>query len=110
MVKSVLDVISEKDFQKIVVREAESQGWWVYHNPDSRMSSAGLPDLILLREPDFFMAELKSARGRLSEIQQIFIEKLINSGIEVHVWRPADLDAIKERLKGKSCSNLSEGA
>jgi len=61
--------------------------------------AAGWPDLTLARPPELLFAELKAPRGRLSPAQERWIELLRACGQEVHVWRPADFDAIHGRLK-----------
>ena len=40
---------SEKEFRQTVIAVFAAAGWHVYHNPDSRRSSAGWPDLQLLK-------------------------------------------------------------
>ena len=42
--------------------------------------------------------ELKNADGKLSAEQEKYARALINAGIEYHLWRPRDLDAIADRL------------
>jgi len=98
--------LSEKDFQKIVVNIALTNGWWQYHNPDSRRSASGWPDLTLIREPEIIFVELKAEKGRIRPDQQIILDKLSACGLENHIWRPRDLDKIHGRLstKGTSCS------
>ena len=41
--------ISEKEFQQTVMAVFTAAGWHTYHNPDSRQSSVGWPDLQLLK-------------------------------------------------------------
>ena len=45
-----------------------------------------------------FFVELKSDRGRVTKPQQEWVDDLVASGAEAYVWRPDDLDAIRERL------------
>jgi hypothetical protein len=49
----------------------------------------GWPDLTLTRGDRLIFAELKSAKGRLTEEQQEWLRALQNAA-EVHVWRPSD--------------------
>jgi hypothetical protein len=45
-------------------------------------------------------AELKSERGKLKPEQEAWLEALRQvPGVEVHVWRPSDMDAIAEVLR-----------
>lgn len=91
----------EKDFQRVVVDLAHTYGWWVYHNPNSRMSASGMPDLLMVREPEILFVELKTEKGRLRPAQEALLSKLKGCGEEVYVWRPRDLQDIKTRLSRK---------
>jgi hypothetical protein len=42
--------------------------------------------------------ELKSAIGRTSPQQDAWIAALREAGQEVHIWRPRDINIIKDRL------------
>lgn len=89
---------SESEFQQTVVEIAQWHHWSMYHTHDSRRSPSGFPDLVLWKPGQMFMAELKSNTGRLSPDQRRVLTELGAAGVETHVWRPQDLDAIKERL------------
>jgi hypothetical protein len=92
-----LYVVREAEWQRQVVDLARMYGWLVYHTFDSRRSEPGFPDLTLVNRT-FVIAELKTDRGRLSPDQQKWLERLGAAGVEVHVWRPRDLDDVVERL------------
>ncbi len=77
---------------------AKAMKWFAYHNPDSRRSAAGFPDLVLVRPPHVLFVELKTEKGRVSDQQEQLIEMLKACNQEVHVWRPRDLQTIHERL------------
>jgi hypothetical protein len=90
--------VSERAFQSAVIDLARTLGYQVFHVHDSRRQvrrgvfvgdkdAAGIPDLILARERVIW-AELKSARGRLSDAQRRWIDTLQAAGQEVYVWRP----------------------
>ena len=84
-------VVTEASWQSTVVDLAELTGWYVYHNPDSRRSQAGFPDLCLIRAPRILFMELKRENGRLSAAQKEVIGHLeACPGVEVHVARPSD--------------------
>lgn len=119
--------MTEAQFQASVVRLARDLGWgmhystWlrardeaaafdldpeplaglVFHPRFSVGSEPGWPDLALVRRKDcrFILAELKSEHGRVSPRQAAVIELLGAVGLEVYVWRPADLDTIAEVLR-----------
>jgi len=88
--------ISEKAFQAQIVELARLTGWLVYHTYDSRQSCPGWPDVAFCHpgRGEFFMAELKSTHGRISEAQQGWIDALRKAGIECHVWRPSDFERV----------------
>ena len=96
------NLISESEFQQSVVAAFLAAGWTVYHNPDSRRSSAGWPDLQLLKPAgphgpaQLVFAELKTARGRLSRTQKAIAQALTDAGQEVYIWRPADWPQIEQ--------------
>ena len=89
----------EKDFMDKLLDAAVPAGWMVYHTYDSRRSTAGFPDLVLVKPPVVVFAELKTEKGKTSEEQRIWLEQLgLCTDIEVHLWRPSNWDEIEERL------------
>jgi hypothetical protein len=62
-----------------------SKGWRTPVAADGK----GFPDLVMTRDRTIF-AELKSAKGRLSEEQLDWMAALTNGNAECHVWRPID--------------------
>lgn len=115
---------SERAFQQQVLDLASIYGWRSYHTFDSRRSTAGFPDLVLVRPPEMLLVELKRDNGRLSVPQQDWLRDLqlvaaafaargpaglpgsavaaIAPALEVFVWRPADFDEINERLRPRT--------
>ena len=101
--------VSEKIFQDQVIKLARMQQWLVFHaSPSSprpgvwRSDGNGFPDLVLVSTSvpsrGVIFCELKAAEGKLSAEQEKYARCLINAGIEYHLWRPRDLDAIAARL------------
>ena len=82
----------EKDLACYVVDCARLYKWKHYHTFDSRRSPEGFPDLCLVRPPRIVFAELKSEHGRLTPAQREWVRELGECGLEVHLWRPADID------------------
>jgi hypothetical protein len=73
---------------------ARLYGWRrVYHTHDSRRSDPGFPDLVLVHpgQRRIVFAELKTATGRTTPVQDAWLADLAAAGAEVHLWRPADL-------------------
>jgi len=101
--------VSEKIFQDQVIKVARMQQWLVFHaSPSSprpgfwKSDGKGFPDLVLVSTSipsrGVIFCELKTAEGKLSAEQEKYARCLINAGIEYHLWRPRDLDAIADRL------------
>lgn len=96
---TVLDVVmSEREWQDLVVQYARLHKWWVFHPYDSRKSAPGWPDLVLLRPPRIVVAELKSERGKVSAAQERVLALLDECGVDARVWRPSDWDDVAETL------------
>lgn len=91
---------TEKAWQAVVLDLARALGWRAYHTHDSRRSAAGFPDLVLVRDRVIF-AELKTATGRLSADQQVWLHELEHAGADVHIWRPSDYDAVVATLRAR---------
>jgi len=98
-----LIVESEREFQREVIKMAESLGWYFNHALPGKgrnkhltlfIGKRGFPDLVLCRPPRLIFAELKSETGKLSTDQQEWLEALRACGAEVYVWRPSELERI----------------
>lgn len=84
-------------------------GWRIYHTFDSRSSSAGFPDLVLLRERLIF-AEVKKVGAQPRPDQVKWLDALVLADCETYLWTLDDLPEITEvmqshhRLSGLSSS------
>jgi hypothetical protein len=88
---------------------ALQHGWLLYHPPPNiptrdgrvREVGAGFPDLTLIHPVSgrLIFAELKSDSGRLTEPQERWLAALRLTEAIVEVWRPADLQRIREILE-----------
>lgn len=104
------DQMSEATFQQQVEAVAKRLGWRCYHTKFSQGSSAGFPDLVMVRGLRLVFAELKrqsETRGKVTAKQQAWLDDLeavaagidaVRSpdaspipGVEVYVWRPIDI-------------------
>ena len=106
----VNDILSEREFQDQIVREATDpvvgNGWLVFPDNDSRRNNAGFPDLVLVKGGKIIFAALKreSKRAKLRDDQVVWIEELkraSSKNVMVAVWRPSDRDHIWAVLSGK---------
>jgi hypothetical protein len=98
---------TEADFQAAVIDLARTLGWRVAHFRPARTEQGwrtpvaadgkGFPDLVLCRDRVIY-AELKPARGRVSDEQLLWLDALAGAGAEAHLWRPDDWPAIQTAL------------
>ena len=92
--------VSECDLTAYVRDVARAFGWRRYHTWLSKHSPAGFPDEVLVRSGRLIFAELKSECGKASDEQEAWLEELrAVPGVEVYLWRPADMDAIASVLQ-----------
>ncbi len=95
----VSGVVTEKQWQQTVLDAAQLLGWWTYHTYDSRRSTPGFPDLVLIRPPRVLFLELKRETGRLTVAQREVLGLLDGCpGVETHVARPSDWPQVVEWL------------
>ena len=72
-----------------------------YHTYDSRRSNPGFPDLVLVGCNGVLYRELKTDRGRLTPMQEWWLNSLLDAGQDAGVWRPSDWpDTILAALQG----------
>jgi hypothetical protein len=94
--------LTEKMFMAQVIELARLFGWLCYHTFDSRRSERGFPDIVMVRPPSILFVELKTDTGRLKPAQCTWLEALEQcTGVEAHVWRPAQWNAIVSRLESE---------
>lgn len=94
------DDLSEAAFQRTVVDLAQWRGWRSYHTHDSRRSSPGWPDLVLVRGDRLLAVELKTRTGRVTADQRAWLAALGQvPGVEAFVWRPSDWPEIQQCLR-----------
>lgn len=99
----------ESDFETQIIELARLQGWLVHAErpalvKDGRWRTPirgddGWPDLVMVRDGRMVIAELKSAKGKVSAMQQTWLTALGQTGAEVYLWKPSDWDTIEEVLR-----------
>ena len=99
--------VTEAQWQQTVLDLARLRGWTVAHFRPARTEQGwrtpvaadgkGFPDLVLVRDRVIF-AELKSARGELTDEQAGWLDVLVRAGAETYVWRPDDFDEVLAAL------------
>lgn len=85
--------MNESVFLTAVLDLAEIHSVLAFHVFDSRYAiGKGFPDLVLVGRHRTMFAELKTQRGRWSQMQVTWKYRLIASGEHWVSWTPADLD------------------
>jgi hypothetical protein len=92
--------MTEGIWQRQVLELAQLGQWVATRQLHSRGTLADWTDLVLLRPPEALFVELKPDRGILRPEQRERLAQLAAYGMEVYVWRPADLDDVVCRLTG----------
>jgi hypothetical protein len=81
--------MTEAELQNCVRDCATLFGWKYYHPWLSVKSAKGYPDCTLVRGNRLIFAELKSARGKVTEAQSEWLMALgAVPGVECYVWTP----------------------
>ena len=97
--------MTEDQLASLVIELARFHGWKVVHFRPARLGKrwmtpvqgdVGSPDLMMARAGTVILAELKAERGSLRPEQKEWAEAI---GACHRVWRPRDLDEIREVLK-----------
>jgi hypothetical protein len=94
--------ISEKEFQRDVVKMASDLGWTHYHTVYAVGADTGYPDLTLVHpRHGVIWLELKTYAGTVSWEQTQWIELLRESGQMAFIVYPDVIDFIQSLLEGK---------
>jgi hypothetical protein len=81
---------NERAFQSAVCQLAKGLGCIVFHPYDSRRSEPGFPDLVIVGKRGFMFREMKTQQGKVSDAQQMWLDKLTAAKADAAVWRPSD--------------------
>lgn len=98
---ALMAAMSEAEFQRWVVGQAQMHGWQrelIYHTHDSSKSQRGFPDLVLVKPPRVLLWELKSMRGRVSPAQERWVAAFKECGMEAAILYPCDWRVVEEEL------------
>jgi hypothetical protein len=100
MPRAQLDPVrTEAGLLSHVRKAARFYHWRCYHTRFSLGSDPGFPDLILARGARLIAAELKGPKGKTREGQEEWLAAFRQSGAEVYLWTPNDLDQIHMVLR-----------
>ena len=94
--------VTEKDLREQIRDLCKLFGWTMYFSWTSIHSPRGFPDLVLANpeKKRIIFAELKSEDGKVTETQREWLNALTACDQEVYLWRPSNIEAIAEILKG----------
>lgn len=97
---------TEAEFLVHVRTLARECGWMEHHHYDARRSTAGVPDLILVRPASWIgtgrrliVAELKVGSNTLTAAQEMWLNALNAAGVMAVCWRPQNWEMIEAILR-----------
>ena len=91
--------MKEKDFQLKVEKFLTDKGiYWVKYWGGGHFTRSGVPDLLCCIGGRFVGVELKTDDGKVSELQQYNIDKIIQSGGVALVLRPDEFEEFKSMV------------
>lgn len=104
----IAKVISEYEYQGMIISEALAAGWDYYFTKRSKGSIPGYPDLCLIHAEwkRQMYVEVKRDKGKLTEHQVYWLTLLQDVGSECYCVWPEDYAWLLERL---TLIRLSEG-
>lgn len=82
--------MTERRLLGLVVAACKTMGLYCYHTHDSRRSTAGFPDLVVVGVGGVLFRELKTRTGALRPEQNEVLYLLRKAGADADVWRPVD--------------------
>ena len=97
--------LTEAQFTETVIELAKFHGWMVSHFRPAwtergwrtpLQGHKGFPDITLARNGVVLIVELKTIKGKTTKEQQRWAEAI---GEQYRLWRPSDLEEIKEALR-----------
>jgi hypothetical protein len=95
------DAMPEDVLLQHIRATARRLGFVSYHTRNSRKSDPGFPDLLCCNGTRILAIETKSATGKVTSEQALWLSMLQQTGkVETYVLRPADLPQIETILRG----------
>ena len=91
---------SEKAFENQVKKFLEAEGcWFLKYWGGAAFTKAGIPDLLVCVNGFFVAVEVKSAKGKPTELQKYQLEQITNAGGYGFILYPKDFDKFKETIR-----------
>jgi Holliday junction resolvase len=76
--------MKEQQIQAKRIKQLEAEGYYVLKL--IRVNKTGIPDLIAIKEGEILFSEIKTPRGKLSEMQKYRIKELESYGFKTEVY------------------------
>lgn len=76
--------MTEQQIQAKRIKQLEAEGYYVLKL--IRVNKTGIPDLIAIKEGEVLFSEIKTSKGKLSEIQKYRIKELESYGFKTEVY------------------------
>jgi Holliday junction resolvase len=76
--------MKEQQIQAKRIKQLEAEGYYVLKL--IKTNKNGIPDLIAIKENDILFSEIKTQKGKLSEIQKYRIKELESYGFKTEVY------------------------
>lgn len=98
---ALLDSMSEREFQAMILAGLRQRGWICWTVPNMRQTTAGLPDILAIHvRHDVLVAwELKTETGRPTPTQRAVLAVLANvPGIDARIVRPSTWPLLRDAL------------
>jgi Holliday junction resolvase len=76
--------MKEQQIQTKRIKQLEAEGYYVLKL--SKTNKNGIPDILAIKEGEILFSEIKTPRGKLSEIQKYRIKELESYGFKTEVY------------------------
>jgi Holliday junction resolvase len=76
--------MTEQQIQTKRIKQLESEGYYVLKL--IRVNKTGIPDLIAIKEGEILFSEIKTPKGKLSEIQKYRMKELESYGFKTELY------------------------
>lgn len=86
----------EKNLENRIKRFLKEQGCWYVKFMGNSFTKAGTPDILACVNGYFLAIEVKSSRGRASELQEYEIKQIRQAGGLALIIKPSTFDVLKE--------------
>lgn len=84
--------MTEQAIQGKIIKRLEKDGYYVLKL--IKTNKNGIPDIIAIKKNECFFVEVKTEKGKLSEVQKFRIDELNYLGIDTKIWTDYGKDFI----------------